>query len=277
MLYVVPVVALVMENEFWRGAAFTLLMVAFLRLEKLRRADTGAAAALALVATIVAFAAAPMLNRDQPWFDYETWAAETSTSKSTTFTWDHNYDGLNWPRDGRELIRVTARQPAYWKAENLDVYDGEKWVRSRMGGGGVEFPEDDPRLVRRWTQEIKVSIRNLRTDRFITAGYAFDVDIPRLNDVPTLDGLYIAPRTLRRGDAYTAQVYTPKPSENQRRRASSEYDALAAAVHVADRQHAGPSWTRRSTISPATRARTFTAASGSTHPTDDLTSEVSAR
>ena len=112
VLYVVPVVALIMEHEFWRGAAFTLLMVIFLRLEKLRRTDAPAAVALALAVTVVAFVAAPMLNRDQPWFDYETWAAETSTSKSTTFTWSHSYDGLNWPRDGRELLRVRAQRPA---------------------------------------------------------------------------------------------------------------------------------------------------------------------
>jgi len=223
-LYVVPVVALVMEHEFLRGALFTLLMVAFLRLEKLRRTDALTAGALALSATFVAFAAAPILNRDQPWFDYETWAAETSTSKSTTFSWDHNYNGLNWPRDGRELLRVAAQRPAYWKAQNLDIFDGEKWVRSRMGSTTPDVPEDDARLVQRSTQRIKVSIRNLRTDRFITAGYAFDVDIPRLNDLPTLDGLYVAPRTLRRGDAYTATVYTPRPTENQRRRASTDYD-----------------------------------------------------
>lgn len=223
-LYVVPVVALVMEHEFLRGALFTLLMVAFLRLEKLRRTDALMAGVLALVATLVAFAAAPVLNRDQPWFDYETWAAETSTSKSTTFSWEHSYDGLHWPRDGRELLRVAAQKPAYWKAENLDIFDGEKWVRSRMGSTTPDVPDDDPRLVRRSTQKIKVSIRNLRTDRFITAGYAFDVDIPRLDDLPTLDGLYVAPRTLRRGDAYTAEVYTPRPTENQRRRASTDYD-----------------------------------------------------
>lgn len=223
-LYVVPVVALIMEHEFWRGAAFTLLMVVFLRLEKLRRTDTLAAAALAIAVTTIAFAAAPLLNRDQPWFDYETWTAEQSTSKSTTFNWNHDYDGLNWPRDGRELLRVTAQRPAYWKAENLDIFDGEKWVRSRLGSTTPDVPEDNPRLLRRFTQDIKVSIRNLRTDRFITAGYAFDVDIPRLDELATLDGLYVAPRTLRRGDAYTAQVYTPRPTEDQRLEAGTDYD-----------------------------------------------------
>ena len=83
VLYIVPVVALDFTLEFFRGAVFTLLMVAFLRLEKLRRPDSPAAAVLAVVATLVALLAAPLLNRDAPWFDYETWAAETSTSKST--------------------------------------------------------------------------------------------------------------------------------------------------------------------------------------------------
>jgi transglutaminase-like putative cysteine protease len=223
-LYVVPVVALAMEHEFWRGAAFTLLMVVFLRLEKLRRTDTLAAAALALAVTTVAFAAAPLLNRDQPWFDYETWAAESSASKSTTFSWDHSYDGLNWPRDGRELMRVTARRPAYWKAENLDIFDGEKWVRSQLGTDTPEVPSGNERIVRRFTQDIKVSIRNLRTDRFITAGYASDIEFPRLGGIQTRDGLYIAPRTLRRGDAYAARVYTPRPTEDQREEAGTDYD-----------------------------------------------------
>ena len=74
-----------------------------------------------------------------------------------------------------------------------------------------DFPDEGTAVTRRRTQTIRVSIRNLRTDQFITAGYAFDVDIPRLPVVPSLDGVYIAPRTLRRGDTYTARVYTPRP------------------------------------------------------------------
>jgi transglutaminase-like putative cysteine protease len=223
VLYVVPVVAMDFNVEFLRGALFTLLMVAFLRLEKLRRPDSLAAGALVLIATLVALVAAPILNRDTPWFDYETWALESSSSKSTSFTWDHSYGGLNWPRDGRELIRVRAEKAAYWKAENLDEFDGKVWRRSQSQIPVDEYPIERPRVVKRYTQRIKVSIRNLRTDQFITAGYASDIEIPRLNDIQTLDGLYVAPRTLRRGDAYTATVYTPKPNESQRRGASVDY------------------------------------------------------
>ena len=223
-LFAVPIISLDFTFEFVRGAAFTVLMVAFLRLEKLRRPDGLAAGVLAIVITLLALAAAPLLNKNTPWFDYESWALETSSSKSTTFTWNHSYEGLNWPRDGRELLRITARRPAYWKADNLDIYDGERWLRSRVDYSVPEFP-DDPERVEAWTQQIRVSIRNLRTDQFITAGYASDVDIPRLSDVPTMDGLYLAPRTLRRGDTYTAEVYTPRPPQNQRRRAGDDFDS----------------------------------------------------
>jgi transglutaminase-like putative cysteine protease len=235
-LYVIPVVALDFTVEFLRGALFTLLMVAFLRLEKLRPPDWPAAVGLAVVATLVALVAAPVLNRDTPWFDYETWALETSSSKSTSFTWDHSYGGLNWPRDGRELIRVKARTPFYWKAENLDDFDGEVWKRSHVPFGVDELPHDNARALHNWTQEIKVSVRNLRTDQFITAGYASDVNIPRLTTVPTSDGLFVPSRTLRRGDAYTATVYTPKPTEAQRRRSGVDYTADLANYTTAGTQ-----------------------------------------
>ncbi|HWK27526.1 MAG TPA: transglutaminaseTgpA domain-containing protein [Solirubrobacter sp.] len=236
VLYVVPVVALEFDAEFVRGAVFTLLMVAFLRLERLRRPDALAAGALAVLATLAAFAVAPILNRDAPWWDYETWAAETSASKSTSFTWDHSYTGLNWPRDGRELVRVRAKQGAYWKAENLDDFDGQVWRRSQVSYGVEEVPRHNRRAVRDFTMKIKVSIRNLRTDEYITAGYASDLEIPRLDNVQTLDGIYLPPRTLRRGDAYTATVYVPRPTERQRQRAGTRYPSDLAAyttIHTA--------------------------------------------
>ena len=181
-----------------------------------------------------------MLNRDTPWFDYETWAAETSTSKSTTFTWEHSYDGLNWPRDGRELLRVRARQPAYWKAENLDIFDGA--ALAALGGQlrRARVPEDNPRLVERWTQQIKVSIRNLRTDQFITAGYALDVDIPRLHDGPDAR----RPRRSRRARCAAATptpptVYTPRPiGEPAPPLERSDYDESLQQLHVGHRGHA---------------------------------------
>ena len=222
VLYVTPVVALDFPTEFLRGAVFTLLMICFLRLEKLRMPDAGAAGLLTLGAVVVALVAAPLLNRDTPWWDYETWALETSASKSTSYTWDHTYGPLNWPRDGRELLRVKAQRPAYWKTENLDAFDGKHWLRTDQNAQADELSANQ-RIVQRSTQTIRVSIRNLRSEQFVTSGYTTLVDLPNVDSVPTEDGLFLPERPLRRGDTYTATVYNPRPNESQRERAGTDY------------------------------------------------------
>jgi MYXO-CTERM domain-containing protein len=222
LLYVTPVVALDFHTEFLRGAVFTLLMVAFLRLEKLRMPDAGSAGLLALGAVLLGLVFAPLLNRNTPWWDYETWALETSASKSTAYTWDHTYGALTWPRDGRELLRVKAQRPAYWKTENLDAFDGTRWLRTSQNAQASEL-SPNPRIVQRSTQRIRVSIRNLRSEQFITSGYATLVDLPNVDESPTEDGLFLPGRPLRRGDTYTATVYNPRPTTAQRQRAGADY------------------------------------------------------
>jgi hypothetical protein len=223
VLYVVPVVALDFRTEFLRGAVFTLLMVAFLRLEKLRMPDAGAAGALALVATLIALIAAPALNRSTPWWDYETWALETSASKSTAYTWDHTYGPLNWPRDGRELMRIKAPQTAYWKTENLDGFDGTRWLRTAASAEGYELPPTNKAAIAHYTQHITVSVRNLRSEQVITSGYASYAYMAGVDMIPTNDGLYTPDRPLRRGDTYTATVYNPRPTTAQREHAGIVY------------------------------------------------------
>ena len=122
-LYAVPAVVLNFEGEFLRGALLALLMLAFLRLEKLRVRDAPAAGAVAAAAAIGALIAAPALDGRDPWFDYESWAVETASAKAVTFSWDHDYSPLDWPRDGRELLRV--------KAEQAGVLEGARAVAVR--------------------------------------------------------------------------------------------------------------------------------------------------
>ena len=110
-LYAVPTVALDFQREFLRGALLALLVLAFLRLEKLRSADSRRPPALAALARrCSALIVAPALDADQPWWDYETGRSRRAGSKSATFSWDHAYGPLNWPRDGRELLRVKAQE-----------------------------------------------------------------------------------------------------------------------------------------------------------------------
>ena len=75
-LYAIPAVALDFENEFLRGAALALLVLAFLRLEKLRVGDASNAGFVAAGVAVLALMLAPALDSDQPWWDYESWAAQ---------------------------------------------------------------------------------------------------------------------------------------------------------------------------------------------------------
>jgi protein-glutamine gamma-glutamyltransferase len=222
VLYAVPAIALDFRGEFLRGALLALLVLAYLRLEKVRVPDAASAGGLAVLAAIAALIAAPALNQDQPWFDYETWALETSASKTDEFSWDHTYGPLNWPRDGRELLRVKAHFPAYWKAENLDEFDGLHWKRADPTFEAQEVPLNQVDVAR-YTQRITVAVRNLRTDTFVTAGYTFFVNLPKVDTEATMDGVFTSDRPLVRGDTYSATVYTPQPTERQRRDAGIDY------------------------------------------------------
>ena len=222
-LYAVPAVVLDFEGEFVRGAVLALLMLAFLRLEKLRVRDAPAAGVVAVAAAIGALIAAPALDSGDPWFDYESWAVETAGSKSVTFSWDHDYSPLNWPRDGRELLRVKAKLPSYWKARDLDMFDGRTWrqdPRSRGEDPAAQLPRTSPGSLRTWRQRIAVTVRNLRSDTFVTAGITTAID-GESGGYPVGGGVFNSPKGLNRGDSYTADVYTPEPSDGQLREDTS--------------------------------------------------------
>jgi protein-glutamine gamma-glutamyltransferase len=226
-LYAIPAVALDFENEFLRGAALALLVVAFLRLEKLRVGDAGTAGIVAAGAAVAALMLAPALDGDEPWWDYESWALGAASARSTAFSWDHSYGPLDWPRDGRELLRVRAqKRPAYWKAANLSTFDGLHWLQSDTATD-PGLPDDEQEL-REGTQRISVTIGNLSSRSYVTAGYASMVDSPTVRETQRDDGTWDAGRPLRRGDAYRAEVYTPQTDEDDRR--AAVYDGTESVL-----------------------------------------------
>jgi protein-glutamine gamma-glutamyltransferase len=227
-LYAVPAVALDFEGEFLRGALLAMLVLGFLRLERLRLSEAGAAALLAVGVAVAALIVAPAIDGDSPWWDYESWALDTASSRSTSFSWNHDYGPLDWPRDGREMLRVKAKQPAYWKAESLDVFDGARWKESESGTRediDLELPAEAA-VRERFTQRIKVNVRNLRTRTFVTAGIPTTAPaMPGRAAIPNAPpGIYNSSRTLRRGDTYSVNVYTPRPTEKELRAAGAYYD-----------------------------------------------------
>ena len=68
-------------------------------------------------------AARAVADRGEPWFDYRSFAESLGPDDPVRFSWsraraDHR------PRDGNEVMRSSLGQPLYWKARNLDVFDG---------------------------------------------------------------------------------------------------------------------------------------------------------
>jgi len=224
-LYVIPAVVLDFEGEFVRGAVLAVLMLAFLRLEKLGVYDAPAAGIAAVAAALAALLAAPALDGRTPWWDYERWALDSASARAVTFSWDHDYSPLDWPRDGRELLRVKATIPAYWKASDLGLFDGLHWRRDPRASGarpGAQLPDDFTNR-ERWTQDIEVTLRNLKSDTFVTAGIT--TGIRGEDGFPIGDGIFrSAGNPLGRGDSYVASVYTPRPTERQLEDAGTGYE-----------------------------------------------------
>ena len=108
-LYAVPVISHTTSRPFLSGALFTLLLLAFLLADRIRAQAIAPAALLVLVATVAAAATAPVLDRPTPWVNYEKIAEDVASRGTVGYSWDHSYAPLDWPRDGRELLRIKAQ------------------------------------------------------------------------------------------------------------------------------------------------------------------------
>ncbi len=226
-LYAVPAVALVGDAEYLRGALLAVLVLAFLRLERLRLAELSSAGGFAAVAVVLGLVAAPALDPVRPWFDYEAFAQEAVGARSTRFSWDHDYGGLAWSRDGREVLRISSRQRAYWKADNLDLFDGARWVRNPVQAGLPPAARERAGVPlerrRAWTFPIRVTVRNLRSETLPIAGVAEAVTLPGREPSLVRPGVWSAGRAIHRGDAYRADVYVPQPSRRELATAGTAY------------------------------------------------------
>jgi protein-glutamine gamma-glutamyltransferase len=220
-LYAVPIIEHGPRSPYLSGAVFAILLVSFLWLERLRTDQLGIAIACVVLTTIAGAFLAPQLNAKRPWFNYEAFAEKLEPKKAEAFSWNHSYGPLDWPRDGREMLRIKARQAAYWKAENLDLFDGVRWRE------GAPSRDDfaDEHLNRRWIQTVRVVDRGLRSHEFIGAGVTLRI-LPGSSRValPRADSTYVTGSSaLRPGDSYQALIYAPRPSDRQLKQAGTNY------------------------------------------------------
>jgi transglutaminase-like putative cysteine protease len=222
-LYAVPVVERDLAHQYLDGAAFAVLLGALLWADRLRTSELGLAAALLGTVSIVGLAAAPRVDASRPWLDIEKIAEGLDRASVTEFSWNHTYEPLRWPRDGREVLRIKAARATYWKAVALEEFDGLGWRRAR--DFNPADPDTEIARVRAWRQELRVVVKGLRSQEYVAAGTTEGIDTGgRPIVVASTPGTFVTgQRLLRRGDAYKAKVYVPRPDENALRTAGDAY------------------------------------------------------
>jgi transglutaminase-like putative cysteine protease len=222
-LYAAPVIQRHADRPFVSGLTFVLLLAVFLWLEHVERRNGGLAAGIVAAAALAGLAAAPQLDGARALLDYEQLAQSLSGAKAASYSWNHSYGPLDWPRDGREVLRVRAPQRAYWKAVNLTAFDGRRWVEDsgRLGlGADVKVTGSSD-----WVQEIRVTVRALRSAQYVAAGTTLSIADGEGSPGVAPEVAARSGRVLTRGQSYRALVYVPRPTAGQLRAAGTDYPA----------------------------------------------------
>ena len=218
------------------GLMLALLTVCFLWLERLPLRPGVGVLALVLVALVGSLPLTSLLQRDQPWFDYRAFAESLGPDDPVRFDWTQGYGPIDWPRDGNEVMRVQSAVPLYWKAQDLDVFDGQGWeqrvnpqptVHRQPWAGDLS---DVWRQQSQWTYPVQVTIQRMRTSQIIGAGTTLSVSNASQPVTPGISaGTWNATTPLRRGDSYSLSVHVPQPSPQQLARAATGDDIHTAA------------------------------------------------
>ena len=221
-LAVVPSTLVRPQLPYLQGLVLFGLLVGFLWGERARREGAGAAIILLGVAGVAGAVIAPRLDQHRPWVNYRAWAGTLARPRADAFSWDQNYGPLHWPRTGHVVLTVTALHGDYWKAEDLDVFNGTGWVAGPVNAPPLPAPRASSR--RRWTQTIEVHDSGMRSSAVIAAGSAAAPDfVPGAVQPGTGAGTWSASRPLVPGDRYVVRTYSPRPSADQLARAGGRY------------------------------------------------------
>ncbi len=217
---------------YLQGMLLFLLVAAFMWGDRIRQGDVLTAVAIAAVAGVAAMVAAPALDTHKPWLNYQALASTLAPRHPEAFDWTQRYGPLHWPRTGRPVLDVQAAKPEYWKAENLDGFDGRGWVAQSVGAEDAQY-SIDPANLRRWTQTLHVTIRAMRTSDVIAAGLAASPPTHVVGSVAGIsDGTWIDPSGLGPGDSYDISTYNPTPSPSQLAAAGTDYPNVLLPAYL---------------------------------------------
>ncbi len=225
----IPEVVLVTPAAELRGVALLVLLVAYLRADRLPARRLPVAAAAVAAAAVAGALAAPRLDAGGPWLDYRAIASSLAAQSPVTFGWDHRYGPLDWPREGREVLRVRSGVGAYWKAENLDRFDGVAWRREQDSAPEASTAELPPpgELRRDWVETIRVTMRGMESSDLLGAGTTLAIArAPHLATPGGSPGTWRSGARLAPGDSWFARVYVPRPTAARLAASGTDYPGL---------------------------------------------------
>ncbi len=227
-LAVVPSTLVRPEFPYLQGLVLFGLLAAFIWGERIRRDAAGTAFALALMAGIVAALVAPRLDQHKAWLDYRAWTGSVANAHADSFDWNQTYGPLHWPHSGHEVLSVDARTADYWKAENLDMFNGYAWV---LGAAAAQptLPPVSPAALSVWAQKVRVTVQGMRTNDVIAPGEVLGrpTQVPGGVEPGVDAGSWTTERTLRSGASYEVTSYSPHPSAAELRDAGRSYPWVA--------------------------------------------------
>jgi len=152
------------NDQAWLGAAVVPLALGWYRP---RRVGRGLGAATAGAAAVVAVTVAGVAGPREAWFSSAS--VGPSAAEVRGFDPGHSYGPLTGRRDGTTLLRVDAREPAYWRVRELSRFDGSGWHASRRHEPEVPQPGAH-------RETIEVEVRALRSRGLVSPGDVVDVD-----------------------------------------------------------------------------------------------------
>jgi len=236
------------------GVVLFGLLAALLFAERIPERRAYAALAFVGVTALAAVLITPSVQAARPWIDVKTLSASVGSGTTERFDWSQTYGPLRWPHSGTTVLDVGARFPAYWKAEDLELFNGH-WISAPVGSGDPSAGVRASAL-QRWTETLTVTVRAMSTTNVITAGVA---EPPLLRDSDgsfggNSAGTYMSPQPLTDGDRYEVLVYAPHPSARELAAAGRDYPA---GVRVADLQLELPPGGGRSGMPESVPPQTF--------------------
>jgi transglutaminase-like putative cysteine protease len=228
-LYLVAVAWARPGRQLAGGALLVVLTCAWLFLPGIPSRSRTAASVTVAAAAVLAIPAAAALDTGRGLIDYRHWGLLSANGQS--FNWDQTYGPLSWPQKGTLLLEVATEHTHYWKATNLDTFDGIRWVRSSTPSAEPALGEPlkfhpkgtPPRLNPEWVDRINFDNRGLSSDFAVGAGTI--LALSRTQARPAPDAVWSMTHELRPGNEYTALVYDPKPSIPEMRAAGTAYPA----------------------------------------------------